>query len=174
MEILLFIIGLSYLAYCVYLHQTEKAIFFYSYADIGISMINPVLIAIFYCLGQEEIISVEVMSKLMIISTIIVSIFIWRITYRANLHHVPYTIIMFFAKVVLSIILLSILILSVLVRIFYSTEREKYERKTKHIERVDKEAKIAFSIGIGIFALIISYCCYYNDFSLPEKDIELK
>ncbi|MBS6670182.1 MAG: hypothetical protein KH247_06025 [Haemophilus parainfluenzae] len=171
MEILLFTIGLAYLAYCFYLHQKGKAIFFYSYADIAITMVNPILIAIFYFLGEKGSITSETMSKLILVSTIVMSIFVWRITYRANLHNIPYTLIIFFAKIILSIILLSILILSILVRLFYSTEREKYERKIKHRERTEREAKIAFSIGIGIFALIIAYCCYYEDFSLPEKDV---
>lgn len=156
-----------YLYACYYLHKREKVIFFYSYSDIAITMINPV-IGIILLLLSGEYLNQKLAIDLFLVSCLIVSVLIWFITYRANNGNVIITMFLFFAKILLGLLLLSILVITWLIS-QGKTQRKKYEREKTYEIRMSLRSKAIMAAGVGLFYVVLSRCCYVEDFSFPEK-----
>ncbi|RPC61812.1 hypothetical protein JY57_08675, partial [Neisseria meningitidis] len=71
---------LSYIGFCAHLHIQNRAVFFYSYRDVTIIFLTPViLIALSYLIKNKEILSACILCI-----TLIAFSWAWIIIYRPN------------------------------------------------------------------------------------------
>ena len=166
---IILILGLIYIGYCSYLHREERVVFFYSFLDIAITVINPVIIVVIIFFTNDHGEMTDTTWRMIIFSTVIMSVAVWTITYRANSNHFKSTILIFGAKILLGMLLLSILIVSLFAYICWRPEREKYERKKKYADRAEDAGRKAAGVVLLLFVTIVSSCCSNYDFSYPEK-----
>lgn len=163
------ILGLIYIGYCGYLHSEKKVVFFYSFLDVAITVINPVIVVIIMFLTNEHGAMTDTTWRMIILSTVLMSTAVWTITYRANSNNIRSTVLIFCAKILLGILLLGILIISLLAYIYWRPAREKYERKKKYADRAEKIGRNAAGVVLSLFTTIAFSCCSNYDFSYPEK-----
>ena len=166
---IILILGLIYIGYCGYLHSEKRVVFFYSFLDVAITVINPVIIIVIMFLTNDQGGMTDTTWRMIIFSTGLMSIAVWIISYRANSNHFKSTILIFGAKMLLGMLLLGILIISLFAYMYWRPEREKYERKKKYADRAEKVGRKAAGVVLTLFVTIASSCCSNYDFSYPEK-----
>lgn len=161
---------LSYIGFCAHLHIQNRAVFFYSYRDVTIIFLTPViLIALSYLIKNKEILSACILCI-----TLIAFSWAWIITYRSNTKRFFLSLLIVWGKLLLSAIVWAILAISLgLAVITGNSKRKKYERRDRHAERNEKAFIGALLVGFELSRNLLNLCCLHKDFSTPSKNIEV-
>ncbi|MCL6068477.1 hypothetical protein M5069_10645, partial [Neisseria meningitidis] len=117
---------LSYIGFCAHFHIQNGAVFFYSYRDVTIVFLTPViLLALSYLIKHKEILSACILCIPLIAYS-----WAWIIIYRPNTKRLFLSLLIVRGKLLLSTIVWAILARPLgLAVITGNSKRHKYERR---------------------------------------------
>lgn len=176
--LLLFIVGipLLYVIICSIVGKSnENRAFFYSYTDVSLAYLVPIV-----AIGLIFVENISDDVKLFIIlgTFILVTIWMFVISYRANQGNIGVALFTWSGKVVfifLTVILLVVALLlagfGAVLASFLKQEfgRQKYERKIKYKTKEARYAGAGLGFGLSMICAITTFGVKYHDFSLPAK-----